>query len=79
MVTMPYSEMFFLISSIGFIIVFILLAILLLYLIKGTRSFARLVEKIEENIDTVGEAGKDLIDDLKHSLAFKLLFKGRKK
>jgi hypothetical protein len=74
-----YSETFFMISSVGFIVLFIVLAILLYYLIKAVRAFKELTEKIERNIDTVGYASMELIEDLRSSAAFRLLFKPRRR
>lgn len=77
--TNAMAETFFLISSVGFIILFIILATLLYYLIRAVRSFNELTDKIERSIDTVGDASRDLIDDMRNSMAFRLLFKGRRK
>ncbi len=72
------SELFFMISSVGFIVLFIVLAILLYYLIKAVRAFKELTEKIERNVDTVGYAGRELIDEMRNSAAFRLLFRPRR-
>ena len=55
-----YSELFFLISSIGFVVIFILFCILLYYLIKTVRSVKNAVEQVRD-------AGKDLIEDIRSS------------
>jgi hypothetical protein len=75
METVAASDVFFMISSVGFIVLFIVLAILLYYLIKAVRAFRELTEKIERNIDSVGYAGRELIDEMRHSAAFRLLFR----
>jgi len=77
--TLANSEIFFFISSIGFVVLFGFVSILIFYLVKATRSFTHLMEKIGDNVDTVGDAGRDLIDDMRNSTAFRLLFKPRKK
>ena len=79
MPTVLNSEIFFFISSLGFIIIFIVLVILIYYLIKAVRSFTQLMEKIEKNVDTVGDAGRDLIDEMKNSMTFRLLFRPGKR
>ncbi len=73
------ADMFFFLSSIGFVILFILASILLFYIIKATRSFATLIEKIEENVDSVGDAGMELIEDMRQSVAFRFLFGSKRK
>lgn len=55
-----YSELFFLISSIGFVILFILLVVLLYYLIRTVRS-------AKAHMESVSDAGKDLINDVRNS------------
>lgn len=77
--TMQNADIFFFISSIGFVIVFIIFSILLYYIIKAIRSFTRLMERIETNVDDVGFAGRELIEDMRDSAAFRLLFRPRKK
>ncbi len=74
-----HADIFFFISSIGFVTLFIILVVLLYYIVKATRSFTDLIIKIEENVDSVGDAGRDLIDDMRNSIAFKFLFRSRKK
>ncbi len=67
------------ISSVGFIILFIIVAILLYYLIMAVRAWKELTEKLERNVDTIGFAGRELIDDMRNSVAFRLLFKPKRK
>ena len=75
MTTMAASDIFFMISSVGFIILFIASAILLYYLIKAVRAWKELTEKIGKNVDTVGYAGRELIEEMRDSAAFRLLFR----
>jgi hypothetical protein len=72
---MTNADIFFVISSVGFIVLFIVLAILLYFLIKAVRAFKELTEKIERNVDTVGYASRELIDEMRNSAAFRLLFR----
>lgn len=73
--SLMHADIFFFISSLGFILLFIILAIVLLYILKAVRLFTNLTEKISENIDEVGDAGRDLIDDMRGSTVFKFLFR----
>jgi large-conductance mechanosensitive channel len=72
-------DIFFVISSVGFILVFCMLLVLLFYLIKAVRAWNELTEKIEKNIDSVGYAGRELIDEVRDSMAFRLLFKPKRR
>lgn len=75
-----FSQMhiFFLISSLGFIILFILVAVLLLYAIRSVNTAKRILEKVEKNVDNIGDTAKDMLEDLRNNIIFKFLF-GRKK
>lgn len=75
-----FSQMhiFFLISSLGFIILFILVAVLLLYAIRSVNTAKRILEKVEKNVDHIGDTAKDMLEDLRDNIIFKFLF-GRKK
>ncbi len=73
------SQVFFFISSIGFVVLFILLAIFLFYLIHATKTLAKIVDKLEKDIDEIGDTTKDLIEDMKGSVIFNFLFGKKKK
>jgi cell division protein FtsL len=71
-------QIFFLISSVGFVIVFILASIFLFYLITTIYSLRRIIFKIEKGIDRIGDTTKDLLEDMRDNIIFKFIF-GRKK
>jgi hypothetical protein len=73
------SEIFFFISSIGFVVLFILLAILIFYLIRATRIFNSLMGKVEDDIDKIGDTTKELLEDVRDSTIFNFFFKKKKK
>ncbi len=73
------SQVFFFISSIGFITLWILIAVLLFYLIKAAKTFTRIMGKIEKNIDTVGDATKEMLGEIKDSLIFRFLSGSKKR
>ena len=77
--TLIHADIFFFISSIGFILVTIALLIGLFYIIRVVRSVDRITVKIEDGIDTVGDDAKNLISDLRDSMAFRMIFGGRKR
>ena len=72
------ADMFFLISSVGFIIIWVLVAVFAFYLISAIKTFSRIVAKIEQNIDSVGDITKELLGEVKESMIFRFLF-GKKK
>ncbi len=76
---LAYSELFFLISSIGFIIVFAVIIYLLYFLIKAVKTFNNLVDKLDGEIDNIGDTAKDLVDDIRHSFLYKMAFNPKKR
>jgi hypothetical protein len=79
METITNSEAFFFISSIGFIVLWALSAVFLFYLIRATKAFSRMSEKIEEDIDKIGDTTKEMIEDIHDSPIFRFLFKKKKR
>jgi len=74
-----HADIFFFISSIGFVVLFIMLVIIGVYMIQLSRTVVRISKKVEQDIDTIGDTAKDLVLDLKENSIFSLLFRKRKK
>ena len=75
------SQIFFFISSIGFIVLGLLVVILLFYLIRISQTFSRIIDKAEEDINNIGDTTKEIIEELKESSLFQFLtrfFKSKK-
>jgi hypothetical protein len=72
-------RVFFFISSIGFVVVTILVSILLVRIIRITHAFEILLAKASAQIATIGDTTKEMIDDIHDSTFFNFLFKGRSK
>lgn len=72
------AQIFFAVSSFGFIVLGLLAATLIVLGIRALSSLTRILEKIETNVENIGDATKDLIDDLRHNVIFKMFF-GQKK
>jgi amino acid permease len=72
------AEVFFFISSVGFIIIWLLAVVFAFYLIAAVKTFSRIVSKIEQSVDSVGDITKELLGEVKESMIFKFLF-GKKK
>jgi uncharacterized membrane protein YciS (DUF1049 family) len=73
------SNIFFIISSIGFVLLWILVAIFLFYLIRATKTFSRIINKLEKDINQIGDVTKEMIEEVRDSTIFHLLFHKKKK
>ena len=73
------SEIFFFISSIGFIILGVLAAVILIYILRALRSFSRILGKAEKDIDTLGDTTKEMLEDMRDSSIFQFLFRKKSK
>jgi len=72
-------QIFFFISSVGFIILGILAAIFLFYLVRAANTFSEIMSKIEKDIEKIGDTTKEMVHDMKDSLFFNFLFRKNKK
>ena len=73
------SQVFFLISSVGFVLLWIFVAILLFYLIHIARAFSAIMDKIENNMNRLGDITKELLTSLRDSMPFNFFFRKRRK
>jgi uncharacterized protein YoxC len=76
--TFSQTQVFFFISSLGFILLWIFIAIFLFYLIRVTSSLSRIMEKFEKDINNIGDTTKELLNDMRDNAIFNFLF-GKKK
>jgi uncharacterized protein YoxC len=72
------SQVFFFISSVGFVVLWIMVAIFLFYLIRVTNTFLRIIEKVEKDINNIGDTTKEMLDAMKDNIIFRFIF-GKKK
>lgn len=77
--TLMQSQVFFFISSVGFVTLWILVAIFIFYLIRATVTFSKIMERVEKDIDHIGDTTKEMLDEVKHSFIFNFLFKKKRK
>jgi energy-converting hydrogenase Eha subunit H len=77
--SIPHADIFFLVSTIGFIIIFILVIIGLIYIISLLKSVTRISRKIEKDIDNIGDTAKDFVMQLWDSAIFSWIFGKKKK
>lgn len=73
------ADIFFFISTLGFIVVFILVAILVLRLIKLLKIAREMAGKLEENVDTISLEAKEFFTDLRKSFLYRIFFGKKKK
>ncbi len=73
------SEIFFFISSIGFIILGVLTTAILVFILRAFRAFSRILEKAEKDIDAIGDTTKEMLDDMRESSVFQFLFRRKRK
>jgi len=72
-------QIFFMISSVGFVIVFIFVVVLLFYSIRAARTFEKIVEKLDGNLDKIGDTAQEMLEDMRNSVIFKFLFRHKKR
>ncbi len=77
--TLLQSQVFFFISSIGFVLLWILVAIFLFFLIRATKTFLRIIDRVEKDIDNIGDTTREMLDDIRDSAVFNFLFKKKRK
>lgn len=73
------SQIFFFISSIGFIVLGVLVGILLFYLVRISQTFSRIIDKAEADINSIGDTTKEILSDIRESTLFQFLNRFLKK
>lgn len=77
--TLLQSQVFFFISSVGFVVLWILIAIFLFYLIHATKTFSKILDQVEDDIESMGDTTKEMLEDVRNSAVFSFLFRKKKK
>jgi len=77
--TLLQSQVFFFISSIGFVLLWIMVVVFLFYLVRVARAFSRIMDKIERHINTVGDVTREMLSDMKDNPIFKFFFNKKRK
>ncbi len=77
--SIPHADLFFLVATIGFIVIFALFAIALLYLISLFKSILTISKIIEKDIESIGDTTKEFIMQLWDNPIFSFLFGSKKK
>lgn len=79
MTTIMQSEIFFFISSVGFVIIAILAAAALILILRALHIFSDILKKVEKDIDSIGDTTKEMLEDMRDSSVFRFLFKKKRK
>ena len=77
--TLVQANIFFFITSLAVVFVSLFVILLLIKLRQLTKSVSLLVEKLKDTSDHMSEEAKDLVEDIKQSPIFRLIFPRRKK
>jgi hypothetical protein len=77
--TLLQSQVFFFISSVGFVLLGILTAVFLFYLIRATKILSKIMDKVEKDVDNIGDTTKEMLEDVRDSAVFSFLFRKKRK
>ena len=77
--TLLKADVFFFISSVGFLFLWTLAILFLFYLIRATKTLSRVMEKVEGDIEQIGDTSKEMLEEVKDSIIFNFLFHKKKK
>jgi len=70
-----YGRYAIIISSVGFVTLWILIAVFLVYLIRISRTFSRIINKVEGDINSIGDTTKEMLEEVRESSLFQFLIK----
>lgn len=72
--TLLHADIFFFIATIGFALITICLLICFIYIIGIFRNVKRITVKIEAGMSAVETETREMVEDLRDSMAFRMLF-----
>jgi uncharacterized protein YqhQ len=73
METLSQSDIFFFISSVSFVILWILVAIFLFYLIRVVKIFYRIIDRVEGDVNKVGDITREMFEEMKDSAVWSFI------
>lgn len=76
--TLVHADMFFFVSTIGFILIFGALFVGLLYIIGILKSVRTISRKLEGDVDVISAEAKDFFQDIQSSVVYRMIF-GKKR
>ena len=76
--TLIHADIFFFISSIGFIGIFAILIVGLWYVVGILKSVRQISQKLEKDVDDISGEEKEFFGDIRNSMFYRMVFgKGR--
>lgn len=78
MSTLIHADIFFFVSSVGFIIIFALVSVGLYYIVGILKSVRHISRKLEGDVDNLSADAKEFISDLRTSVVYRMIF-GKKR
>lgn len=76
--TLVHADIFFFVSTIGFIVLCALGVVVLVYVIGILSRIKKISEKIGDNVEVMSEEAREFVQDLRSSGIYRMLF-GRPK
>lgn len=77
METLSQSDIFFFISSVSFVVLWILVAIFLFYLIRAVKIFYKIIDRVEGDINKVGDITREMFEEMKDSAVWSFISRKR--
>lgn len=77
METLNHADIFFFISSVSFVVLWVLVAILLFYLIRAVKIFYRIIDRIEGDVGKVGDITREMFEEMKDSAVWSFISRKR--
>ncbi|MCR4325603.1 MAG: hypothetical protein NUV59_02240 [Patescibacteria group bacterium] len=73
------SQVFFFISSVGFVILGVLAVLISIAILRALNSFSSILKRAEKDIDSVGDTSREILEDIRDSSVFRLFFQKRRR
>lgn len=77
--TLVHADIFFFISSIGFIILASLGTVVLVYVIGILKRIRKISEKIGDNVEGISDDAREFVRDVRESGVYRMFFRRTKK
>ena len=77
--TLIKADIFFFVATLATVLLSCGILFVLVYLIRALQSMEDLANKLADNVDKTGESVKDMVDEVRESFIFSLLFKKKNK
>lgn len=77
--SLVHADIFFFISSIGFILLFVLAIVALVYVVGILAGIKRIASRLEHSIDHMSDEAKEFFADIQDSVVYRLIFRKKRK